>query len=125
MRPDGSVVDVMLISAFVDPGDAEPYFFSQLQDVTEQYRAERQKAAIAELGRRALEVDSRALMNEATRLVRDILEAHSCLAFRRLADGEMRLAASSSDNGSSPHDGTRRRVAGRLHAAPQRVRRQQ
>jgi diguanylate cyclase (GGDEF)-like protein/PAS domain S-box-containing protein len=102
LRPDGSVVDVMLISAFVDPGDAEPYFFSQLQDVTEQYRAERQKAAIAELGRRALEVDSRALMNEATRLIRDILEAHSCLAFRRLADGEMRLAASSSDNGSSP-----------------------
>ncbi|HEY3763952.1 MAG TPA: EAL domain-containing protein [Gaiellales bacterium] len=102
VRPDGAVVHVMLTSAFVDPGDAEPYFFSQLQDVTEQHRAERQKAAIAALGRRALDVDSRTLMNEATGIVCDILEAHSCLAFRRLADGEMRLAASSSDDGSGP-----------------------
>jgi len=96
VRPDGSVVNVVLTSAFVEPEDAEPYFFSQLQDVTEQRRAERQKAAIAELGRRALEVESRSLMHEATRLVCEILDARSCIAFRRLVDGEMRVVASSS-----------------------------
>lgn len=63
MRADGATIEVLLTPAFVEPGDAEPYVFSQLQDVTEQRRAQRQKAAIAEL----------------------------------LADGQMRLAASSSD----------------------------
>ena len=55
-------------------GDAEPYFFSQLQDVTEQCRAQRQKALIADLGRRALEcADAIMLMGEAMRMVREIL----------------------------------------------------
>jgi diguanylate cyclase (GGDEF)-like protein/PAS domain S-box-containing protein len=102
LRADGATIEVLLTSAFVEPGDAEPYFFSQMQDVTAQHRAERQKAAIGQLGRRALEVDSRSLMNEATRLVCEILEADSCMAFRRLADGEMRLAATSSDSADGP-----------------------
>jgi diguanylate cyclase (GGDEF)-like protein/PAS domain S-box-containing protein len=102
LRADGATIEVLLTSAFVEPGDAEPYFFSQMQDVTAQHRAERQKAAIGQLGRRALEVDSRSLMNEATRLVCEILEADSCMAFRSLADGEMRLAATSSDSADGP-----------------------
>ena len=59
LRPDGSIVDAAVTTAYVEPDatdseDASPYFFSQLQDVTEQRRAERQKAMIADLGHRAL-----------------------------------------------------------------------
>ena len=56
VRPDGSIVEAMVTAALIEPEDAPPYFFSQLQDVSEQRRAERQKAVIADLGRRALRV---------------------------------------------------------------------
>ena len=54
VRPDGSIVEAQVTTALVEPERSEPYFFSQLQDVTERRRAERQKAVIADLGRRAL-----------------------------------------------------------------------
>ena len=38
----------------MEPDRGESYFFSQLQDVTEQRRSEREKVAIADLGRSAL-----------------------------------------------------------------------
>ncbi len=94
IRPDGSVVDAAVITALVEPDGVEPYFFSQLQDVTEQRRAERQKAAIADLGRRALEcTDVIALMGEAMHMVREILGTATCITTRRLASGEVRIVA--------------------------------
>jgi diguanylate cyclase (GGDEF)-like protein/PAS domain S-box-containing protein len=94
LRPDGSILEAAVITALVEPEGAESYFFSQLQNVTEQRRAERQKAAIAELGRRALEItDPTTLMIEAMQTVREILGATSCTAARRLASGEVRTVA--------------------------------
>ena len=98
IRPDGSLVDATVVSAVIEPDDGEPYFFSQLQDVTEQRRAERQKAAIADLGRRALECsDVVAMMEEAMDLVRETLGTVNCIANRRLASGEIRNVAVAGD----------------------------
>ncbi|MGO9955823.1 MAG: putative bifunctional diguanylate cyclase/phosphodiesterase [Solirubrobacteraceae bacterium] len=94
LRPDGSIIDAAAIAALVEPEGAEPYLFSQIQDVTEQRRAERQKAAIADLGRRALECsDVMALMREAMYMVREILATATCITTRRLASGEVRIVA--------------------------------
>ncbi len=94
VRPDGSVVEAIVTIALVEPDVGEPYFFSQLQDVTEQRRAERQKSVIADLGRRALECgDVIVLMGEAMLMVREILGTASCITTRRLASGEVRLVA--------------------------------
>ena len=85
VRPDGSIVDVAVISALVEPEGAEPYFFSQVLDVTEQRRAERQKAVIADLGRRALEcADVIALMSEAMLMVRETLGTATCVDYPSL-----------------------------------------
>ncbi len=98
IRPDGSLVDATVVSAVVEPDDGEPYFFSQLQDVTEQRRAERQKAAIADLGRRALEcTDVVAMIEEAMELVRESLGTANCVTNRRLASGEIRNVAIAGD----------------------------
>jgi diguanylate cyclase (GGDEF)-like protein/PAS domain S-box-containing protein len=92
VRPDGSIVDAQVTTAIVESAGSEPYFFSQLQDVTEQRRSERQKAVIADLGRRALAcTDVTALISEAMRMIREILEATVCLTTRRLASGEIRV----------------------------------
>jgi diguanylate cyclase (GGDEF)-like protein/PAS domain S-box-containing protein len=94
VRPDRSVVEAIVTIALVEPDVGEPYFFSQLQDVTEQRRAERQKGVIADLGRRALECsDVIVLMGEAMAMVREILGTASCLTTRRLASGEVRVVA--------------------------------
>ena len=94
VRPDGSTVEALVTIALVEPEGAESYFFSQLQDVTEQRRAERQKAAIADVGRRALEcTDAIALMAEAMHVVREILGTANCITTRRRASGEVALVA--------------------------------
>ena len=94
VRPDGTTLDAAITTALVEPDDAEPYFFSQLKDVTEQYRAQRQKALIADLGRRALEsADAIMLMGEAVRMVREVLGTANCIVTRRLTNGTIRLVA--------------------------------
>jgi diguanylate cyclase (GGDEF)-like protein/PAS domain S-box-containing protein len=94
IRPDGSIVEAAAITTLVEPKRGEPYFFSQVLDKTEQRRAERQKAVIAELGRRALEcTDVIALMGEAMRAVRETLGTATCVTTRRLASGEIRFVA--------------------------------
>ncbi len=94
VRPDGSFVDAVGITSLVQPRRAKPYFFSQVLDVTERRRAERQKAVIADLGRRALEcTDVVALMGEAMHAVRETLGTATCITTRRLADGEVRVVA--------------------------------
>jgi diguanylate cyclase (GGDEF)-like protein len=99
LRPDGSIVDAIVTTALVEPADGDPYFFSQLQDVTEQRRAERQQTVIVDIGRRALECsDVVALMSEATQMVREILGAAGCMTNRRLADGTIRTVAADGQN---------------------------
>jgi diguanylate cyclase (GGDEF)-like protein/PAS domain S-box-containing protein len=94
VRPDGSIVEALVITALVKPGNGDPYFFSQLQDVTEQRRAERQQAAVADIGRRALECrDVVALIGEATHMVGEFLGAAGAMTNRRLADGTVRTIA--------------------------------
>jgi PAS domain S-box-containing protein len=97
-RPDGLIVEAVVTAALVKPVGAEQYFFYQLQDVTEQRRAERQKVVIADLGRRALECsDVTVLIGEAMYAVCDTLGVASCLTSRRLADGEVRIVAATGD----------------------------
>jgi len=93
-RPDGSIVEALVTAALIEPEGAAPYFFSQLQDVTEQRRAERQKAAIADLGHRALErADVMALIGEAMYILRDTLGIATCATTRILAGGAVRIVA--------------------------------
>jgi diguanylate cyclase (GGDEF)-like protein/PAS domain S-box-containing protein len=99
IRPDGSVIEALVTPALVTPEDGPPYFFSQLRDVTEQRRAEREKSAIADLGRRALEcTDAMALIDEAMHVVRDILGIEQCLTTRRLASGAVRIVATTGES---------------------------
>ncbi len=106
VRPDGSFVDAVGITSLVRPRRAEPYFFSQVLDVSEQRRAERQQAVIADLGRRALEcADVIALMSEAMLMVRETLGTPACVTTRRFASGELRIVAAdgkASDTTISP-----------------------
>ncbi|MGA2926541.1 MAG: PAS domain S-box protein, partial [Solirubrobacteraceae bacterium] len=99
VRPDGSIVEVQVSTALVEPRDSEPYFFSQIQDVTDRRRAERQKAVIADLGRRALACDDVvALMDEAVRSVRETLATTVCIVARCSADGAVRLIAADGES---------------------------
>ncbi len=98
MRPDGSTLEAVVTTVFVEPDHGEAYFFSQLQDVTEQRRAAREKAAIAELARRALEcTDVVTLIGEAMHLVRETVGTATCITNRRLARGEIRNVAVSGE----------------------------
>ena len=98
VRPDGSIVEAQVTTALIRPESSEPYFFSQVQDVTERRRAERQKKVIADLGRCAVaSTDAVALISEAMRLVREILGATNCVTTRRLASGEVRVVAADGD----------------------------
>ena len=94
LRPDGSIVEAQVTTALVEPNNSEPYFFSQLQDVTQRRRAERQKEVIADLGRHALgTADVSVLMGEAMRMVREVLSTTNCATVRQVAGGEPRLVA--------------------------------
>ena len=99
LRPGGVVVEAVVTRALVEPEHDEPYFFFfQFQDVTEQRRGEREKAAIADLGRAALECeDVVALIGQAVHVVREVLGVGSCVATRRLANGEVRIVAATGD----------------------------
>ena len=94
VRADGSLIEAAVTTVLVEPPRGEPYFLSQLRDVTEERRAERQRTAIAELGHRALQsTDVVALIAEAMRITREILDTANCIATRRLGGGEIRLLA--------------------------------
>ena len=94
VRPDGSIVEALVTTALVEVDGAEPYFFSQLQDVSEQRSVERQKAAIADLGRCALEcTDVVTLLGETVQIVREVLGTANCITARLQASGEVRVVA--------------------------------
>ena len=108
-----------MTTAVIEPESSEPYFFSQVQDVTERRRAERQKQVIADLGRRAVgSTDVVALISEAMRLVRGILGTTNCVTTRRLASGEVRVVAADGDcHGFSVAPGERSRTDHTLQVA--------
>ena len=112
VRPDGSIVEAAVTSVLVEPERGERYFFSQIRDVTEQRRAERQRAVIAELGHRALRsTDVIVLIGEAMRTVREVLGTANCVTTRRLASGEVRRSRRTARRWSSPsRPGSRRRA---------------
>ena len=94
LRADGTVVEAVVTSVLIEPHDSPPYILSQLQDVTEQHRAERRNAAVADLGHKALKcTDVIALMGDAVALVRDTLENVTCVTTRLLDDGGVRIVA--------------------------------
>ena len=98
VRPDGSTVEAQVTTAVIEPESSEPYLFSQVLDVTEARRAERQKEVIADLGRRAAwGADVIVLIGEAVRLVRGILGTTNCVTTSRSASGEVRVVAADGD----------------------------
>ncbi|MGO9902844.1 MAG: EAL domain-containing protein [Solirubrobacteraceae bacterium] len=99
VRPDGSIIEVQVTTALIEPRSSEPYFFSQLQDVTEQRAAERQRAVIADLGRRALQCrDVVQLMQEAVAMIREILAVTVCIIARCASDGAIRLVGADGES---------------------------
>ncbi len=98
VRPDGSIIEAEVTTALIEPQGSERYFLSQCQDVTVRRRGERQRAAVGDLGRRALGYgDVVALMGEAVRMVREILVTTNCVIARCSATGEVRVVASVGD----------------------------
>ncbi len=101
LRGDGTVVEALVTAVLIEPHDSPSYILSQLQDGTEQRRAERQNAAIADLGHRALKsTDVMTLISDAMTLARDTLGIAECVTTRRLADGAVQIVATTgpSDN---------------------------
>jgi diguanylate cyclase (GGDEF)-like protein/PAS domain S-box-containing protein len=92
---DGSYVDVMIASTLVHD-DGEQYFFSQIQDVTRERRAERQKEAIAGLGRFALvTTDVQALAERAVETVTAALGVQHCTLVVAAGEEQLRVEAGS------------------------------
>ncbi len=99
IRGDGAVVEARITSVVVDSG--EPCFFTQVVDETQMRRAERQKVAIAELGRLALEcTDVQAFLHEAALVVRRNLGVDHSVAWRLSADGTFLESASIAPSGA-------------------------
>jgi diguanylate cyclase (GGDEF)-like protein/PAS domain S-box-containing protein len=89
VRPDGAVVEVSITSVLVDAG--EPCFYTQFVDETQVRRAERQKAAIADIGRRALEcTDVDELLAEAKASIKRHLGVDYSAVWRVEPDGRLR-----------------------------------
>ena len=73
LRADGSTVDVAISTTRV-LDDEEPYFFTQIQDISGRRRGERRTAATLELSRRAMSItDPAALMREAADVLEEVL----------------------------------------------------
>ncbi len=99
LRPDGSIIQAQVTTTLITPPGSEPYLISNCQDVTEQRRAERQKAVIADLAKRALECrDVIDLMHEAVSSVRAILETTLCIVARHSSAGDVRLIAADGES---------------------------
>lgn len=98
IRGDGSLAEVAITATDISPAAAEPLWVVHLHEVTAQRRAEREQAAIAALGRHAIESRNPvALISESVLLVCEQLRAAGCIATRRLADGEVRVVATTGD----------------------------
>jgi len=89
VRPDGEVVWAAVDSIFVPGRRGEGWFYAHIQDITAQRAAHdavarqtRQQAAVAELGRFALEEqDLEAMLDRVARTVAETLEVGLCEVF--------------------------------------------
>jgi diguanylate cyclase (GGDEF)-like protein/PAS domain S-box-containing protein len=102
VRPDGEIVWAAVESIFVPAKRGEGWFYTHVQDITEQRAAHdavarqtRQQAAVAELGRFALEEqDLEAMMDRVARTVAATLEVELCEVFEVTPRGSaLRLVA--------------------------------
>ena len=79
LAADGRRVETLVTSVLVQEDGDEPYFFSQIQDVTERNRARRHSAALAELGGMAVELsEPGVLVPHAMDVVARVLAAEAC-----------------------------------------------
>ncbi len=77
-RADGRPVEVLVTTALVQ-GDGDAWYFGQAQDITERNRALRHSAALAELGRLAIDTaDRETLVDGAMRLVSRAMPSRHC-----------------------------------------------
>ena len=93
---DGSMKVVLVTTTLVtDAPDSEPYFFSQLRDVTELRRNGAQQEVIARLGHLALDTTSiQALADEAVAITAQTMGSHRCSLLGLSPDGsELRFQA--------------------------------
>jgi diguanylate cyclase (GGDEF)-like protein/PAS domain S-box-containing protein len=103
VRGDGAIVEARISSAVVDFGEA--CFFTQIVDETQVRRAERQKVAIGELGRLALEsADVGPVLREAAEVVRRNVGVDHSVVWR-LSEDESHLASVSISPTDSRWDG--------------------
>ena len=102
VRPDGRVVWAAVESIFVPGKRGEGWFYAHIQDITAQRAAReavarqtRQQAAVAELGRFALEEqDLEALMDRVAGTVSETLDVDMCAVFEVTPRGSaLRLVA--------------------------------
>jgi diguanylate cyclase (GGDEF)-like protein/PAS domain S-box-containing protein len=102
VRPDGEVVWAAVESLFVPGKRGEGWFYAHIQDITAQREAQeavarqtRQQAAVAELGRFALEEqDLEAMMDRVARTVAATLDVELCEVFEVTPRGSaLRLVA--------------------------------
>ena len=102
LRPDGQVVWATVDSIYVPGPRGEGWFYAHVQDITAQRAAQeavarqgRQQAAVAELGRFALEEqDLEAMMDRVARTVADTLGLELCSVFEVTPRGTaLRLVA--------------------------------
>jgi diguanylate cyclase (GGDEF)-like protein/PAS domain S-box-containing protein len=102
LRPDGEVVWAAVDSIFVPRRRGEGWFYAHVQDITAQRSAQeaverqtRQQAAVAELGRFALEEqDLEAMMDRVARTVAETLDVELCEVFEVTPRGSaLRLVA--------------------------------
>jgi diguanylate cyclase (GGDEF)-like protein/PAS domain S-box-containing protein len=102
VRPDGEVVWAAVESLFVPGKRGEGWFYAHIQDITAQREAQeavarqtRQQAAVAELGRFALEEqDLEAMMDRVARTVAATLDVDLCEVFEVTPRGSaLRLVA--------------------------------
>jgi diguanylate cyclase (GGDEF)-like protein/PAS domain S-box-containing protein len=102
VRPDGEVVWAAVDSIYVPGRRGDGWFYAHVQDITAQRwaqeavaRQSRQQAAVAELGRFALEEqDLEAMMDRVARTVAETLEVELCAVFEVTPRGSaLRLVA--------------------------------
>lgn len=93
-RADGRPVEIFVTTARVPGEDGRPWYFCQAQDITERNRAQRHSAALADLGRLAIETsDPQALVRSAMRVVLAALPSQHCFLADEAALGASGLSA--------------------------------
>jgi diguanylate cyclase (GGDEF)-like protein/PAS domain S-box-containing protein len=94
VRADGSVVEVAVTATRMADGHEEPYFFTQIEDVSARRRAERHTAAAADLGRRAIRLqDLGALLRETVTVVHEAIGSYGASIMRSGDGGAVTIVA--------------------------------